>query len=100
MKPCRKWKKRIALFEADGSNRTTLAELTSHLNECPGCAEYHRRLQTICSEYRESASEIPAIVECAGSFYSRLSRRIERFEEGGTTPHALAVLRQWRVRIK
>ncbi len=78
MKPCRAFKKRIALAAIDSSDDPVLAE---HLARCEACRSYAAEMGTIAREHTQRAGELP---EAAMPFRARtalanaLSRRNQR----------------------
>ncbi len=58
MKPCQKYKERIAFSLVEGELGS---ELRQHIAECAECAAYADELRRVCSAHRERAAERPEV---------------------------------------
>jgi hypothetical protein len=56
MKPCRSFKKRIALSIVEGKNDPAIHE---HLAQCSACRTYAEQLRLICAEHANRATNLP-----------------------------------------
>jgi hypothetical protein len=56
MKPCRPFKKRIALSILEGQND---AAIQDHLAQCAACRAYAEEIRVICAEHAERATHLP-----------------------------------------
>jgi hypothetical protein len=83
MKPCRKYRKPIALLSIDGLDSNQTAEVTNHLEQCESCRCYHKEISLVTQRLTS--------METLGSPASR--RRVGRVRElSGGTP----VIPRWR----
>jgi hypothetical protein len=58
MRPCRKYKERIALSLIEGE---LSGELRQHVSECAECAAYAEELKRVCSAHRGRAAELSEV---------------------------------------
>jgi len=72
MKPCRQYKKQIALAIVDD-------EVDRHVSECAACAVYAKEVERIYGEHRERAEALPEI-EAPARLHGRVRDSITRHE--------------------
>jgi hypothetical protein len=56
MKPCRPFKKRIALWAVEGQND---AAVEKHLAQCTACRAYADEIRVVCAEHANRAAQLP-----------------------------------------
>jgi hypothetical protein len=54
MKPCRNFRKSIALLAADALAHGEASAIRQHLAQCPACREYFRAMQAVCADHRQA----------------------------------------------
>ncbi len=75
MKPCARFKQRIAWLAADVLPRDEAETVKDHLTNCTGCRGYLAELATICREHSEAAQQLPS-VKINPAFQQRLARNL------------------------
>ena len=74
MRPCRKYRKPIALLAADSLEAAPVAALKSHLESCPMCRQYYSQISSIRDLARNTETE--STIEMSAGFYRRLDSRL------------------------
>ncbi len=71
MKPCASRRESVALFACGACSADQAADLRRHLQACPRCREYFRRLSQVCEDHATAAAQLPE-----ARVPSRLSSRV------------------------
>lgn len=59
MKPCRSYRKRLAVWASGEVEPSEAAALRGHCAQCPACAAYIRELSLVCAEHRAAERAVP-----------------------------------------
>jgi anti-sigma factor RsiW len=99
MKPCRRNRKKIAWLALAALEPGEGRKLRSHLEICPGCAEYHQQLVNVGERVR--AAKMETDIETSASYHREI---VAALRAQAATPEALPIVLQrwflsWRVAV-
>lgn len=101
MKPCRRYKKSVALLAASALTDLERVEVRDHLRRCAGCREYLESMADLCATYRRAAESLDR-VDSDPEFCSSLVKSTLAASGGSgfvrERPSAWLNSRSWRVR--
>jgi hypothetical protein len=98
MKPCLKYKKRIAWMALEALEEPEAGRLRDHLQSCAGCRAYFEELAQIKVKLTAAGTD-PQETRSSEAFHRKLVARMEKEKPQSAVGDLLSGIRAWRAAI-